>query len=153
MPATRYARFHPTAGLLLLLATVALAGCGGVSRTHRAELSKLSYPQQAERGPGLEIHVERAGDRIRLANAEPRAFHNMQIWLNRGFVQRIETVAIGSENYYRLGRFVNRHGETYPLAGWLSPRQTEPVVMAELYDPDTDVRHPLIVQPDETEDE
>jgi len=141
--------------ILLAAALATMPGCGGGAavRAQRAELAKLSYPADAETGQTLDVRVVREGSRVRLANATPRAYRDMQLWLNRRYVQRVEQLSIGTDNRYRLGRFVNRHGEPFPVAGLLSPRKTEPVVLAELYNPRAEVRHQLIVQPDETEDE
>jgi hypothetical protein len=138
----------------LMLAALMLVGCrGDPGRDYRAALAQLSYPEQAQRGPSLKVYVVRDGGEVRLANASAKRYEGMQLWLNRRFVHRVDELAIGSGNRYDLARFVDRHGQTYPVAGLLSPQQTEPVVLAELYDPVTELRHRLTVQPDETEDE
>jgi hypothetical protein len=131
-----------------------LVGCGGTAaREHRAAMAELTYPEAAPRGESLPVHVVRAGSQIRLANTSARPYEDMQLWLNRRFVLTVETLPIGADNRFQLKRFINRHGERYPRAGWLTPRQTEPVVLAELYDPEAKVRHRLTVQPDASEDE
>jgi hypothetical protein len=150
-------RFALRSAIAALLAALLLAGCAEpttqTDRQYRAELARLSYPADAQQGRPLDIHVVRRGQHVTLANRTPRRYQAMQLWLNEQYVARIETLAIGTDNTHRLSRFVNRHGERFPLPGLLSPRKTQPVVMAELYNPRTEQRHRLTVQPDATEDE
>jgi hypothetical protein len=133
------------------------AGCAEpttqTGRQYRAELARLSYPEAAEQGPSRDIHVVRRGDSIQVANRTARDYEDIQLWINSQYVRKIERLPIGTDNRYRLNAFVNRHGERFPLPGLLSPRKTQPVVLAEIYNPQTELRHRLTVQPDETEDE
>jgi len=147
---------------ILILWTVALMACmlsgcaGPTTQTpgqYRAALARLSYPEQADATGNLDIHVVRQGNTVMLANRVPKRFQRMQLWLNGRFVRRIDTLAIGTGNRYPLNSFVNRHGERFPLPGLLSPRKTQPVVKAELYNPRNEARYRLTVQPDKTEDE
>ena len=112
-----------------------------------AELRQLRYPAAAEIGDDLDILVARDGSRIELANRTPRSYQGMQLWLNRQYVALPPTIGIGAGNSVTLRAFVNRHGETFPVAGVLSPDKGFPVVAAELYDPASGRRHRLTVDP------
>jgi hypothetical protein len=148
--------FGPMSCLALSLA-LCLVGCAEprlrTGQQYRAELARLSYPGDAKTGRDLPIEAVREDNHLRLANTTPRVYNDVQLWLNEQYVQEIDRIAIGAENRYRLSRFVNRHGERFPLPGLLAPRKTQPVVRAELYNPQTQRLHRLTVQPDATEDE
>jgi len=129
----------------------AAAGCADPLATpaeYRTELSGLRYPADAKRAEPVDVRVVQDGGRLELANRTARRFENMQLWLNREHVQRVEAVSIGTGNRLSLDRFVNRHGERFPTPGLLRPQKGEEVTLAELYDPEADVRYPLIVQPE-----
>lgn len=111
-----------------------------------AVLSKLRYPAEAPLGEDLDILVVQEGRWLRLVNRLPQRFEKMQLWLNRQYVGQVEKIEIGTENLLELRRFINEYGEAYPAGGFLQPDKAFPVVMAELYDPQTGQRHRLLVR-------
>jgi len=137
--------------------TMLVTGCAGPTTQtpsqYRAELAQLTYPEQAEAGRNLDIHVVRRGNSVVLANRTPRDYEQMQLWINGEYVRKIDRLTIGTDNRYGLNQFVNRHGDRFPLPGLLTPLKTQPVVKATLYNPRTEQRHRLTVQPDDTQDE
>ena len=137
--------------LVLLTMTAVVTGCRaaptGLGVEEVARLSQFVYPQRATDGPDLDIVVTRRGRSIHLANRTPRTYHHMQVWLNQQYVHPVEQVAIGTDNLISLRQFINRHRESFPVGSFLRPEKSFPVVLAELYDPEADVRYRLIVQP------
>ena len=134
----------------LLTATVLLAGCapGRASTERAAELADMRYPEQAQQGPALDVVVRATGNTLRLANRTARSYTDMQLWLNRAYVRRVERIDIGTRNRLPLTSFINRYQEPFPIGGFLAPEERAPVVLAELYDPEANVRYPLVAHPE-----
>jgi hypothetical protein len=133
-----------------VLATLS-GGCAllgrGVPDEVREERAALRYPADAPYGPDLDVRLLRKGKIVRVVNREPRTFRDGQLWLNRQYVRPVEMLAIGNGNRFELSRFINRYEESFPLAELLAPDESAPLVLAELYDPEANVRHRLTVQP------
>lgn len=145
--------FRSTAPVLVLLAgALALsAGCANRKPSLSAEaaerLAALTYPREAEDGGELDILIEkRGGDRVFILNRTPRTFENVRLWLNREYVTELEHIRIGKHPPRPLRAFVNRHGESFPVAGPLTPDKARPLVSAELHDPETNLRYRLPVR-------
>lgn len=142
--------FHITVLLATLAEVVAVAGCRNphpmADAKLAAELSPLVYPGEAPLGPDLDILVIRNGKHLTLANREPRSMDNVQIWPNQQWVANVSRLSIGSNNRLNLTHFVNHYGEQYPTAGFLQPERSLRLVLAELYDPESNQRHRLNVQ-------
>lgn len=117
----------------------------------REQYAQLDYPAQAEYGPNLDIVVRRRGERLRLVNRTAQPYVDHRLWLNQQFVRDLPRIRIGPDNEFDLTRWVNHYGEPFPVGTLLAPDDAEPVVLAELIDPDTGLRHRLLVWPDETE--
>jgi hypothetical protein len=160
---------HPRPTLLLLILVAALAGCTArspMSAGRTAELAQLTYPGAddfngpadtpedaagpAPIGEDLTVRVVRDGDALRVTNFEPRRLADMQLWLNQQYVSTVRGLDPGPTRL-PLRQFINQHGEHFPLGGLLTPERNFPVVLAELYDPRTGQRHPLILQRDATQ--
>ena len=141
---------------LLVLLTLAawLTACTpplSTSQQQRRErLSQLPYPADAAYGPDLDIAAVRDGSTLTLANRTARPYREVQLWLNRQYVRELPVIRIGPDNRLDLTRFINEHEEPFPVGAFLTPDDAFPVVLAELYDPDTELKHRLLVWPDDT---
>ena len=126
----------------------ALPGCAaGPDPEFRLEMSQLPYPEEATYGDDLDLVITRHAWLIDLTNRTPRSYEDVQLWLNRQFVRRILRIDIGTGHRYALKEFINRYEESFPPGGFLRPEKGMPVVLAELYDPRTELKHRLLVQP------
>jgi hypothetical protein len=110
-------------------------------------LATLQYPADTELGPDLDLVAKRTGPRLQISNRTPRVIRNMQVWLNRQYVREVPLIAIGSENNFRLTRFINRHSEPYPTGTLLAPDESEPLLLVELFDPDAQLRYRVVTWP------
>jgi len=140
----------PALALLLMILTASL-GCQADRGTALdAEsvdrLSRLPYPKDADYGPDLDIVVTKSRLQAIVSNRTPRTYHDVELWLNRQYVQEIDTIEIGGGNRFPLTSFINKHTEPFPTPGFLRPDTGAPVVLAELYDPATKLRNRLVVQ-------
>jgi hypothetical protein len=139
-------------GLLLLLVLAGpFTGCRAqrasfLDADTRDRLSKLPYPDDAEYGPDLNIVVTKSRLNLLLSNREPHTYQDREIWLNRQYVWEADEISIGGGNRYTLTNFINEHGEPFPTPGFLRPDKGAPVVLAELYNPQTRIRNRLLVQ-------
>jgi hypothetical protein len=111
-------------------------------------LAALRYPGTTEYGPDLDIIVIREDHHISLTNRTARAYEGMQLWLNQQYVSQVERIEIGVNPDTQLPTFLNRHRESFPVGSFLQPDLARPVISAELYDPASNVRYRLTVQPD-----
>ncbi|MEO0514448.1 MAG: hypothetical protein AAF086_04040 [Planctomycetota bacterium] len=153
------ARFLPpirrfTVAIALVAAAVFLGGCAAPltmsQEQERQRLAQLVYPAEAEYGPDLDIVVRRDGDHLTLINRTARSYRDVRIWLNQQYVREVPLIKIGPGNRLGLNRFINQHREPFPVGTLLAPDAAFPVVLAELLDLDTGLRHRLLVWPDET---
>lgn len=143
-----------TTALPLLLAALLLAGTGcSTFRDATAtpdqvdRLSSMDYPMDAPYGENLHILVVRSNADIRLVNRTAKSYRGMVLWLNQQYAGQAGSVAIGTDNLLTLTDFINRHREPYPVGTFLNPDQTAPLVLAELFNPASGVKHRLIVRP------
>ncbi len=138
---------------LLALALTVLHGCEQpppiIDDPTAEALSSLRYPGQTEHGPDLDIVVVREGSNITLTNRTPRAYAGMQLWLNQQYVRNLESLSIGVNPSFQLESLINRHREPFPVGTFLQPDLARPVISAELYDPEANIRYRLTVQPDD----
>jgi hypothetical protein len=136
-------------GTLLSLPACNTLGLGHSPDQDRIEqLSKLVYPKDSERGQDLDILVIRKGASLTFVNRTPRVYNNVEIWLNQQYVQTVSRIDIGqtSQNSdYNLASFFNRHAEPYPIGSFLTPEKNMQLLVAELFDPATGLRHHLLV--------
>lgn len=154
-------RFFPSAPRLLFIKTLPLlaaslvVGCVAPlpvsQQEERQRLARLDYPADAEHGPDLDIVVRRDGRHATLINRTPRTYRDVRIWLNQQYVRELAFIDIGPANKLDLTRWINEHREPFPVGTLLAPDKAFPVVLAELIDPATGLRHRLLVWPNETE--
>lgn len=139
-----------------LIALVAvLAGCSrpllnpSADAALAAELSRIPYPKDAKLGADLDIVVIRDGRYAQLVNRTARSWTDVQIWLNQQYVGQVPAIAIGTDNTLDLVDFINQFGEPFPTGSLLRPEDAYPIVLAEIIDPATGLRHRLVVRPEE----
>lgn len=147
----RYAT-APLATLLLIACTLPGAGCSATRDATAPpqtikRLAQLDYPENAPHGPDLDVLLVRSGGQIRLVNRTPSSYAGMQLWLNRQYVRESGNIQIGTDNLRRLTDFINLYEEPYPVGTFLNADQTDPLVLAELYNPRQNIRHRLLVRP------
>ncbi len=140
--------------LVLLLLTIGhFAGCALPltvnQQRERERYATLEYPASAEYGPDLDIVAQREGKRLILINRTARPYVDHRLWLNQQFVRDLPRIMIGPENVYDLRRWTNRYREPFPVGSLLAPDDAEPVVLAELINLETGLRHRLLVWPDD----
>ena len=147
-------RIHAQAAACLLLALFAFGsiGCSTLRDTTAPpqtvkRLAALDYPEDAPHGPDLDVLLVRSSGQVRLVNRTATSYAGMQLWLNRQYVRDSGTVKIGTDNLRELTDFINYHEEPYPVGTFLNPDQTAPLVLAEFYNPQQNVRHRLLVRP------
>jgi hypothetical protein len=110
------------------------------------ELAQLVYPADAALGNDLDIVVIRNGGHIELVNRTATVPGPSELWLNQQYVGAVKSIPIGRGNQFDLVKFINEHGEAYPIGAVLQPDKSFPIVLAELFDPKTGLRHRLLVR-------
>ncbi len=110
------------------------------------EMADRSYPADAELGADLDIVVRQHRDRLSLSNRTPRRYADVQLWINQQYVADVASIEIGNGNQVLFENLINRHREHYPTPGFLTPDRYFPVHLAELYVPQENRRHRLLVQ-------
>ena len=137
-----------------LMAT-GLSGCNalGLGRAPQdervAQLAKLVYPKDSDRGQDLDILVVRQGASISFVNRTPRVYNDVEIWLNQQYVNTFSRIDIGqpqNNRDFNLAAFHNDYAEPYPIGSFLTPEKNLKLLVAELFDPATGLRHHLLVQ-------
>lgn len=129
------------------VAVLASLGCAG-DRPVAADAVNAPYPAEAAHVQDVDVVVVRHGTEIELVNREARTFPAGQLWLNQTYMREIGPVAIGTNDRIALWEFHNGFGEGYPLGSFLRPEQNRRLVHAELYDPQSQTRYRLTVQPE-----
>lgn len=105
------------------------------------------YPADVPVGDPVELEVVRQRDHIVIHNRTATAYDNAQVWLNQGWGQTVALVPIGTGKPLLLTDFINEHGEPYPVAGFLAPEKSRPLVAAALFRDGQ--LHPLTVRLEE----
>ncbi len=112
------------------------AGCAAppplVTDIQAAKLAQTPYPWGASVGD-LDIVASRQGPDLVLTNRTATTHEGVPIWLNQEYVCQPASIPIGVETRLELASFINRHGEPFPVGGFLTPDKTLPIVLVELY--------------------
>ncbi len=140
--------------MVMILCT--LSGCGaafgtggaqsvGASEADEADLASLRYPKDAPFGQDMDVLILPESQHITIVNRSVQPLENMQLWLNQQYVGRLDSLGVGARKRMSLSDFVNRHGESFPTAGFLTPDRALLLVHTELFDPRTGHRHRAVV--------
>jgi hypothetical protein len=144
--------------MMICLLAATLFGCGKMSvrlpswrnpvpvAAVAAPGAFIPYPGETPRGEDWDVVVIQGRDHLTLDNRTARTYSGLQLWLNQQYVADVETIVIGNGNRLPLARFVNRHGESYPTAGLLTPDKAFPVLSVEAYDPTDGMRHRMLAR-------
>jgi hypothetical protein len=130
----------------LLLST---GGCQGADKQRATQAAQLRYPADAPAGPDLDIVVRQSGGSLKLKNRTPSAYRDVQLWINQQYVSPVAQVPIasgGATQNVSLNQFINHRADPFPVGRFLSPDRGFPVVLAELFDPATGLKHRLLVR-------
>ena len=137
--------------LYLLFSGLGLAGCStlpaGTSAAETARLAAMDYPEQARYGEDLEVIVTRHGRYLRLNNTGTTVKRDCVLWVNRQYAAVLPLLAIGNGTEVDLTNCVNRHQEPFPVGRFLRPDLEKRVVLADVFDPGTGLRHRLTTRP------
>ena len=104
------------------------------------------YPKDAALGEDYDVVATQTREELELTNRCPRSFKNVQVWLNQQYVAEVAQISIGPDNRIPLRRFVNEHGEHFPVAGLLTPDKGFPVISCIMFDPGSGQRHRLLAR-------
>ncbi len=147
-------RWQQAAAMAMVLGT--MCGCGaafgtggaessGAGTTREAELAALRYPADARHGQDVDVLVMPASQHITLVNRTTTPLNSVQLWLNQQYVAIVDDLGVGQRQRIPLARFINRHAESFPTAGFLAPDRALRLVHAEIFDPAAGSRHRVIV--------
>ncbi len=135
----------------LLFIGFGLAGCStlpaGVSAAETVRLAAMDYPDNAKYGEDLEVIVTREGRFLHLHNTGITVKRDCVLWVNRQYAASLPLLAIGTANVVDLTTCVNRHEEPYPVGCFLRPDLDKRVVLTDLFDPATGLRHRFTTRP------
>lgn len=135
----------------LLFACAGFAGCAtlpaSVSAAQVKKLASLDYPDKAGYGDDLQVIITREDGVLRLNNTGIVTKRDCLLWINRQYVTLLPLLKIGTGNTVELTACINRHEEPYPVGYWLRPDLDQRVVLTELFDPATGLRHRLVTRP------
>lgn len=109
-------------------------------------LAKLPFPADVPRGSDVSIELSRSGIYVSLVNFSPCSYSDVYIWLNQQYVTHVSQIDIGANEPLTLKRFINRHGESFPVGAFLVPQKARPIISADLYDPAASKLFPLQVR-------
>ena len=152
MTAGSTGRMTTTAMLLVIVAALTMSPGCTVLLGQSADpivakpLSTLRYPGDAPWGNDLDIVAVQDGGRLRLTNRSATKHEKVVIWLNQQYATTIKQLYVGPGQSVSLSRFINRHEESFPTGGFLTPEDGYPVVAVDLYNPDTGLRHRLLAR-------
>lgn len=137
---------------LLVIALALATGCSALRDATAPpqtikRLAALNYPEDAPHGPDLDVLLIRRANSVQIVNRTAYPYAGMQLWLNRQWVADSGSIQVGTANTRTLTDFINRYEEPYPVGTFLNPDQTQPLVLAELYNPAENIRHRLLVRP------
>ncbi len=144
----------PTHAILITLALVTLPACEGLDHilvslkptgTPTQYAPPRQYPSDTPVGDSLDVEVVRI-DRtaIRITNRTARDLAGAHIWINDEYGSTINRLPVGGDTTITLNRFVNHHGERFPIGSLLEPEKTYTIVAADIiFD---NQRHKILVR-------
>ena len=138
-----------TVFFVLLCCVSFLNGCGRLLLSDKEidTYSKMHYPRTvALPVEDLDIVATQSRTELTLNNRSAHAFRHVDLWINQEYVTRVDEIKIGesSTNVIELGVFINKHSESYPVGGFLTPDRAFPVIIVELFDPATGKKYRLL---------
>jgi|GEM_PF-5557524 len=110
------------------------------------KVQPLPYPAEAPVAADLDVQVVQQRDRLVLTNRTARSYQSVEIWVNQQYAAQLTALPVGGKANVLLNHLVNRHGETYPIPGLLTPDHFFPVHLVELYDTQQKRRFRLLVR-------
>jgi hypothetical protein len=141
---------------MVMMAACVVSGCGaafgtggaesaGAATTREAQLAALRYPADARHGQDIDVLIIPASQHITVVNRTTRPLSGVQLWLNQQYVAIVDHLGVGERRQLGLSGFINRHGESFPTAGFLSPDRALRLVHTEFFDPASGLRHRAVV--------
>ena len=94
--------------------------------------TRRTYPEDAEIAQPLNIEVIREGNAIILDNRTVHTYGPVQLWLNQQYGATLDVIPVGRGEPIALTSFRNRRGEPYPVAQFLAPDASQPLILADL---------------------
>jgi hypothetical protein len=136
----------PTVRWLAIACLAALSGavgCEGIKHlftsavpVHEGSQQNLDphiYPADLPLGQALTLEVVRTDRKhIRINNRTAVPYTVVQVWLNEQYGTTLEELPIGDSSPIPLIRFVNQHGEQFPVGSFLEPDKTRVVATAAI---------------------
>jgi hypothetical protein len=112
-----------------------------------APLWSLKYPSAKEQFAGdLDMTVIQDRKSVKITNRTVKTYKDVQVWVNQRYVTRVDAIPAGKTTTVALKKLMNQYGEKYPTPGIFRPDRSFPALLVEVYEPDTNQRHRLIVQ-------
>ena len=116
--------------------------------------AKRPYPKTAPTASSasgiddLDIVATQYRTHLTLNNRSAHAFHHVDLWLNQEYVTTVDDIPIGDSegDGVPLGVFINKHSESYPVGGFLTPDRAFPIISVELFDPATGKKYRLLAR-------
>lgn len=136
-----HGRRAPAALVLLALCAAWMGGCGSVDHVLTSivptggppEAEPRHFPDDMPRGRDYDIELVRLNRKqIRLDNRTALQYEHVTLWLNELHGDELDEVPIGRGGRIDLTRFINQHGEPFPVGSLLAPEKAKAVTTAAI---------------------
>ncbi len=140
---------------LLVVAALAAGGCEGVKHlwvsinpsgeAPTQTIQPRYYPADMIVGGSLNVELIRVDRKhIVIDNRTAAPYHDVTLWLDKQWGADLDTIPIGRGDPIELVRFINEHGEPFPVGSFLEPDKSRTLVLGDLQQ--TQGLHKLIVR-------
>lgn len=128
----------PRAAIVPLAASASLIGC---TPLYDPALETRPYPSELGQGTVVQVQAIPMELAIRVINATATDYSDVDVWVNRRYVQRVSSIPAGATVDLEIEKFRDQWGQCPQPGGFWRTRAPTPLVLVQIQ---TDEKSPLV---------
>ena len=124
--------------LSLLPAALALSAC---TPLYDPTLETRPYPSELTQGETVQVQAVPQETTLRIVNATSVDYEDVDVWVNRRYVQHVRRIAAGATVDLEIEKFRDQWGQCPQPGGFWRTRAPTPLVLVQIQ---TDEKSPLV---------
>ena len=130
---------HPAPALAA--AAAALAAIAGCTPLYDPALETRPYPSELGQGSVVQVQAVPMELAIRVINATATDYTDIDVWVNRRYVQHVKSIPAGATVDLEIEKFRDQWGQCPQPGGFWRTRAPTPLVLVQIQ---TDEKSPLV---------
>lgn len=128
----------PRAAIVPLAVSASLIGC---TPLYDPALETRPYPSELGQGTVVQVQAIPMELAIRVINATATDYSDVDVWVNRRYVQRVSSIPAGATVDLEIEKFRDQWGQCPQPGGFWRTRAPTPLVLVQIQ---TDEKSPLV---------